>query len=447
MEPEPMNRLIRSLHKLAQPAEGERIGDAQLLERFVASRDQAAFELLLWRYGPMVLGVCRRVMPDPHHAEDAFQATWLTFVKKAAAIVHRQAVGSWLYQVAHRVALRARAERAKRDQRERPDLARVAEAAGDSVAPRELGQVLDEEVNRLPARQRAAFVLCCVEGRTGEEVARELGCRPGTVSSRLTRAREQLRRRLTRRGLAPAIGALSAALAGVGWHSPVSAALADTTVKATTLFLSGAPVGGALSQPAVTLAEGVLRAMFVRQAKLAALAVLAMGLLALGGVLTHHALSAAPPAETQPLPKPPRTEAAPAPPAAKVPRELLEKRRDMAASVFKQNTVRYRAGQGLPSELFSWSERWLEAELALSDKKADQTAALQAHVDRTRELEHLAIAYARTGQGRPSDADAATYERVNAEIRFFQVTGKLPAPAPETKTPKLPPPGLGEGRR
>jgi hypothetical protein len=121
--------------------------------------------------------------------------------------------------------------------------------------------------------------------------------------------------------------------------------------------------------------------MLTNRGRIAAALILAAGVLAVGG--RHHR----------------KAEAAPAPPAAKVPTELLEKRRDMAENVFKQKTLRYRAGQGLPSELFGWSERWLEAELALSDKKADQTAALQAHVDRTRELERLATTYARTGQG------------------------------------------------
>jgi RNA polymerase sigma factor (sigma-70 family) len=440
MDQEPMSRLIRSLHKLAQPLESDRLGDDQLLERFVAGRDRAAFELLLWRHGPMVLGVCRRVLSAAHDAEDAFQATWLTFVKKAGSIVHRAAVGSWLYQVAYRVALRARAARMKRGERESLDLDRLAAAsAGDLVETEELGRVLDEEVNRLPARQRAAFVLCCLEGRTGEEAARELGCPPGTVSSRLTRARERLRQRLIRRGLAPA-AALGGTMAGDAWSSPVSALLADNTLKATLLLSSGKAAGGALSSQAVTLAEGVLRAMFVTKMKIAAALILSVGMFAASSVLVHRTLTAAPQAKEPPAPpRQPVPKAEAAPPAAaprQVPKDLLEKQLDAARKVFKGRQVRIRAGQGLPTELYGWSERWLEAELALSSKKADRLAALKAHVERTREVEQMMMKYAEAGASRQEDTDAATYERARAEIRYFQATGEMPPPPQPRKENK-----------
>ena len=437
MEQEPMSRLIRSLHKLTQSPEADRLRDDQLLERFVANRDQAAFELLLWRHGPMVLGVCRRVLPAAHDAEDAFQATWLTFVKKAGSIVHRAAVGSWLYQVAHRVALRARQTQAKRSEREIADSHTLATVqAVDIAEPGELGRVLDEEVNRLPARQRVAFVLCCLEGRTGEEAARELGCPPGTVSSRLTRARERLRQRLIRRGIAPAVAASIGAAAGDAWSCPVSAMLADTTLKAALLYSSGKAVGGALSSRAVILAEGVLRAMFVTKLKIAAALVLTAAVLATGGVLTHRTLTAAPkekPTAAEPPAQPPKPEpkAEAVQVVRKVPKELLEKRLEAVQTVYKQNQMRIRSGQGLPVELLRWSERWLDAELALQDKKADRLAAFKAHVERTRELEQMLTAFAKTGQGKVSDAAAATYERVNAEIRYFEATGELPPKAPE----------------
>src|SRR4051794_2573201 len=118
MDHEPLRRLIRSVRSV-EPVSGAAPSDAELLERFVAQRDQAAFELLLWRHGPMVLGLCRRMLPSPHDAEDAFQATFLVLVRKAASIARGAAVGSWLYRVAYRVALRARAVLARRAGRER----------------------------------------------------------------------------------------------------------------------------------------------------------------------------------------------------------------------------------------------------------------------------------------------------------------------------------------
>jgi RNA polymerase sigma factor (sigma-70 family) len=439
MEREPMSRLIRSLHRKAGASEGRRTRDEVLLERFIIGRDQSAFELLLWRHGPMVLGVCRRLLSDPHEAEDAFQATWLTFVKKAGSIVNREAVGSWLYQVAHRVALRARVGRARRARQERQVHQEVATAPMDVPAESgELGRVLDDELSRLPARQRAAFVLCCLEGKTGEEAARELGCPAGTVSSRLTRARERLRVRLTKRGLAPAAAGLTVALAGEGWSSPVSELLADTTLKAGRMFMLGEAAGGELSRRAVLLAEGVLRAMLLTRIKIATLLFVTVGILASGGVVSHHALTAAPPEKSTAEPEKPAAKAE-APAARKVPKELLEKRLEVAQNVYNRTFFRLRGAQGQPAELFGWSERWFEAEMALSDKKADCIAAFKAHVERTREVERLTTMLARAGQAREADADAATYYRVTAEICFFEATGELPPKNGDKKPDPAPP--------
>jgi HlyD family secretion protein len=295
MDQEPLRRVIRSLGVSAEPGGAVGLSDAQLLKRFAAQRDEAAFELLLWRHGPMVLGVCRRLVPDAHAAEDAFQATFLALVRRADSICEGAAVGSWLYRVAYRVSLRLRAELAKRAGRERPDVELLAVAPGEEPGGDEFRRVLDEEVSRLPERWRAAFVLCCLEGKTGAEAARELRCPPGTVSSRLTRARDRLRRRLARRGLAPVTGALAAALAGEAPAVPLPAPLVAATLKASLRFSTGQTAGGGLSAQAVTLAEGVLRAMSVTKARLLALLLLLLGALATGGALTCYALTAAPP--------------------------------------------------------------------------------------------------------------------------------------------------------
>ncbi len=289
MDQEPLRRLLHSLRRSAEPA-GAAAGDALLLQRFVAASDHTAFELLVWRHGPMVLGVCRRLLPTAQDAEDAFQATFLTLVKRAGSIANGAALGAWLYRVAYRVALRARATLAARARRERPGVEDLPEAfRGDPVVAGDLRDVLDEEVNRLPARHRAAFVLCCLEGKTGAEAARELGCPPGTVSSRVTRARERLRRRLARRGLAPAV---VGAVGGDALAAAVPPALAAGTVEAAVSFAAGGAVGGALSSQAVTLAEGVLRAMSMTRLKIAAVLTLVLGILA-GVALTRPALDAA----------------------------------------------------------------------------------------------------------------------------------------------------------
>jgi RNA polymerase sigma factor (sigma-70 family) len=296
MEQEPLRRLLRQLRRLAEPSGATAASDAELLQRFVARRDHAAFELLLWRHGPMVLGTCRRLLRNPADADDAFQATWLVLVRKAGAVARGEALGGWLHRVACRVALRLRAGLTRRAGRERPLAERLAGPANGLPAQDDLRRVLDEELSRLPARHREAFVLCCLEGKTGAEAARELGCAPGTVSSRLTRARERLRRRLTRRGLAPAAGGVTATLAGEAWAAPLTEPLVNSTLKAVLAF---AAPGAALSGPAVSLAEGVLRAMSLTKMKVVLALLLLVGALGSGVALTRRALQAAPPDQTQ----------------------------------------------------------------------------------------------------------------------------------------------------
>jgi RNA polymerase sigma factor (sigma-70 family) len=242
----------------------------------------------------MVLAVCQRLLQSTGDAEDAFQATFLVLIRKAGSIGRGAAVGPWLYRVAYRVALRARAARARRARREQSDIQEMAAPPGLDPAWHDFRQVLDEEVNRLPARQRAVFVLCCLEGKTGAEVARQLGLSPGTVSSRLTRARQRLRRGLTRRGLAPGAGAWAAALTRESQAASIPAGLIDSTLRGARLFASGKDVAGVLSGRAVPLAEGVVRAMFLTRLQIAALLMLIAGLLIAGGILTRQALVAAP---------------------------------------------------------------------------------------------------------------------------------------------------------
>src|SRR5262245_48786399 len=194
--------LLRFLRGIAAPPPAED-PDRQLLQRFVALADESAFRELVRRHGPLVLGVCTRVLGSEHDAEDAFQATFLVLVRKAGSLRAPERLGPWLYGVAYRTALKARAGVSRRRQREKPlaDGAQATEA--DDPGWRDLRPVLDEEVGRLPRKYREPFVLCYVEGLTNEQAARVLGCPPGTVFSRLAWARERLRRALRRRGLAP----------------------------------------------------------------------------------------------------------------------------------------------------------------------------------------------------------------------------------------------------
>jgi RNA polymerase sigma factor (sigma-70 family) len=266
--------------------EGETATDGQLLERFVATREELAFEVLVRRHGPMVLGVCRRILGHAHDAEDAFQATFLLLARKAASVRHRGAVGSWLYGVARRAALQAKRAAQRRRAREASAMPRPQAADDTWGAVRE---ALDEEMARLPDRYRAVLILCDLEGQTRKEAARVLGWPEGTVASRLTRARRLLGRRLARHGLPLTASALAAALAE-GASAALPSWLVSSTVKAAVLIA----VGPAAATPAVALMKEVSQAMLMTKLKMTVAGVMVATLLGVSGLVYRAAGQVAP---------------------------------------------------------------------------------------------------------------------------------------------------------
>jgi RND family efflux transporter MFP subunit len=252
--------------------------DEELLRRFATGHDEAAFEALVWRHAPLVLGVCRRVLDSTPDAEDAFQATFFVLARKAGSIRRGTAVGPWLYRVAHRAALRARGHLA-RSNRVQPlpaDLA--APASPDSFERHDLKCILDEEVQRLPARYREPVILRYLEGLSTVEVARTLGCPPGTVFSRLAWARQRLRTRLAARGVTLSAAVATAVATGRD-AGAVPVRWVAATVGAALRFAAGGHSSLSLTGPAL-LAEGVLRAMWMTKLRVGA--VLALGVLVTG---------------------------------------------------------------------------------------------------------------------------------------------------------------------
>src|SRR5262245_46580124 len=196
--------ILQGLRRLVEDSSHHGVPDHILLHRLVAQQDATAFDLVLRRHGPMVLGVCRSVLRNEADAEDAFQASFLVFARKAMSIRQATSLASWLHGVAYRTALKARAELAKRRKHE----ARVpppssAESTGD-LPWREVKHILHAELNGLPAKYRGPMVLCYLQGKTQDEAAADLGLAKGTLKGRLERGRAMLRKRLVRRGLGAA---------------------------------------------------------------------------------------------------------------------------------------------------------------------------------------------------------------------------------------------------
>jgi RNA polymerase sigma factor (sigma-70 family) len=278
----PLDDVLRYLRRSFAAHAARDLTDGELLERFVNQREEAAVTILVQRHGPMVLSVCRRVLGDSHGAEDAFQATFMVLVRRASSIGRREPLGGWLYGVAQRIALKARAQAAARRQRERRFAPMPCADSLDDVTWRELRSVLDEEIGRLPEKYRTPIVLCYFEGKSYDQVARELGLAKSSLGNRVVRGRELLRQQLVRRGITLSAGALATALCEKVAAAPLSALLTIKTVKAAALVAAGKSLaGGGISAGALVLAEEAMLGVAGINGKLVFM-VLALGL-AVGG--------------------------------------------------------------------------------------------------------------------------------------------------------------------
>jgi RNA polymerase sigma factor (sigma-70 family) len=297
--------LFRQLRRLLGGGSAEPCADGQLLQNFLERRDEAAFAEIVRRHGPLVFRVCRNVLPNSEDAEDAFQATFLVLVRKARSLARPQLLGPWLHGVAYRIAVRARAQAARRRLHERQAPAMSPSLPADEIDWRELGPVFEEEVNRLPEKFRTAFALCYLEGKTTEEAGRLLGCPRGTVVSRLARARARLRGRLARRGLTLSAAGFAAALSRAAAPAAVPVALIETTVRGGLVSLAGVAAHAECSARAAVLAREVTQAMLLTKRNVGAALLLTV---ALFGVSLQAIGSGTPPAEA---PAAPQKQAAP----------------------------------------------------------------------------------------------------------------------------------------
>jgi RNA polymerase sigma factor (sigma-70 family) len=274
-----MRKVIRAIRRVAG-ADQDHSSTDELLQQFFATNDEYAFECLVRRYGPMVYGVCLRILRNPQDAEDAFQATFLMLVRKGRSIRRRSSLSSWLYRVAYRLALTQR----NRIQRRLSEDLKETDAVTGPVDPAwlELRSALDEEVQRLPSYYRSVLVLCALEGKTYEDAARELGCPRATVAVRLLRARQMLKKRLVRRGLIVAGAAVIVESALPNAVASVPGLLIASTVAAAAAFASGVAVAGLVPFGVVTLLKSATREYWLEKCRIATVVLASVGLASAG---------------------------------------------------------------------------------------------------------------------------------------------------------------------
>jgi RNA polymerase sigma factor (sigma-70 family) len=262
----PINRASKVIQRLRTAAlvhDQDALTDGLLLGRFIDGRDEGAFAALVKRHGPMVWGVCRRLL-NHHDAEDAFQATFLVLVHKAVSVVPRAMVGNWLFGVAYQTALQARRTAARKSAREKQVMDMPDRAAEPDELWYELRPLLDRELNRLPDSYRVVVVLCDLEGRTRRDAAQALGWPEGTVAGRLARARSMLARRLARHGPAVSGGALAAALSQQAASACMPAGVVSSAIKAAGIWAAWpAAPSGTIPVQVAALARGVLKTMML----------------------------------------------------------------------------------------------------------------------------------------------------------------------------------------
>jgi RNA polymerase sigma factor (sigma-70 family) len=272
-----LKTLLRGLRRLTPSGAGLETPDGELLERFVRERDGDAFAELVGRHGTLVLGVCRRFLGDTPDADDAFQAAFLVLVRKAHTLGNHASLAGWLHGVARWTALAARRGLARRRFHETE--AATMHPSTTTETTDDLREVLDEEIQRLPAKYRDAVILCYFEHKAPAEAARILACPKGTIDARLSRARELLRRRLSKRHVALSATALAGCLERSAEAATLSPALADQAVQAATSYLAGST---SISPQVLALVQGAIQAMRATRARLAAALLMVLGVLGLG---------------------------------------------------------------------------------------------------------------------------------------------------------------------
>jgi RNA polymerase sigma factor (sigma-70 family) len=460
----PLQSVVQLMRKTSVSG-GDAPPSGELLRRFVANREEAAFAGLVEEHGPMVLGVCRRVLKNRCDVEDAFQAAFMVLAAKARSISRPEMVATWLYRVAFRVALRARAEAGGRPERQaaREDVAAEREVADVEWA--DLRAVLDEEIDRLPEKYRVPVVLCYFEGKTNEEAARQLGCAKGTVFSRLASARERLRNRLVRRGITLSAAIATTVFSADVLSAAVTAPLRTVTVRAALSFLSEPAMPGAASTIGTALAKGTLQTMLFTRVRTIVVVLVVLGLVGTGaGTVALQPWAGAHPRDAQPREAQPldaQPQDRPGGAGEQTPRkdrtadqagiagaqskdqpapgignnrgssnnarllELLKKRRDAAQTALDTMRKRVQTGSArFDTGSFVAALRLLESELDLCQTPAERLKAHEGHLQRVSLMAAMIRRQHEAGLLPADDGAVADFYLLDAEIRLERAKSK-----------------------
>jgi RNA polymerase sigma factor (sigma-70 family) len=279
----PASTILHHLHHL--PAPSGNASDGELLQRVACDRDEDAFTSLVRRHGPLVHGVCWRILQHRQDVEDVFQATFFVLARKAASVRWQRSIAAWLHEVAYRLARKTRSQAARRAAVERQAASEVRQESAPDDVWQELRDILDAELSKLSETYRTPLLLCYLEGQTQDQAAQQLSVSPRTLRRRLEVARRLLRDRLARRGLTLSLGLFTAALA----PPSLTATLQAATVRGALTFAAGKMPLGPLSTRSVSLAEGGLHSMGTAKIKLVLAGVLTLLVLVATGLAGHNA--------------------------------------------------------------------------------------------------------------------------------------------------------------
>jgi RNA polymerase sigma factor (sigma-70 family) len=423
-----MDAVVQQIRHLAESGRASPLTDQQLLERFIARRDESAFAALVRRHGPMILGLCRRLLHQVQDAEDVVQATFMVLARKAAVIRKQESVGSWLYGVAYRLALKARTDAMKRRNQQ---MSRVDKKEADPLSEitwREVCTALDEELARLPDRCRAPLVLCYLQGKTQDEALQQLGWSKSTFRRRLEDGRAKLCLRLTRRGITLSAGLWATLLSDQGASAALSSALLQTTVKAAIPFAAG-EVAAAVSPHVILLAKHALKAAVLHKMKWIALLGIVTAFTTGIGLAAHQALTANPANDEQKelLARADERRDQPKPETPNQPR--LDRYGDPLpeGAIARLGTVRFRAPAEIGSVAFSPDGKtvavYTQAGLFLFDSTSGKRLVRLAGSDAAWHLEN-AIVFSPDGKRLASRGVASVGDQGKWVVRVWELAGE-----------------------